>query len=99
MKRAKQSIKFPAWNVDWQKLTVVTWADASQSNRPDKSSTLGTITGIAPSQIVEGEEVEVALVHWKTAKTPRQCLGSNGAEVQAITEGEDFTYKVRTMLM
>ena len=100
MKRdSKQCIKFPAWNVDWRKLTVVTWADASQSNRPDKSSTLGTITGIAPSQIVEGDEVEVALVSWKTAKTPRQCLGSNGAEVQAITEGEDITYKVRTMLM
>ena len=100
MKRdSKQCIRFPSWRVDWRQLTVITWADASQSNRPDKSSTLGTITGLAPSQITEGEEVEVALLSWKSAKTPRQCLGSNGAEVQAITEGEDTTYKVRAMLM
>ena len=32
----------------------------------------------------------MALVQWKSGKTPRQCLGSNGADVQAITMGEEF---------
>ena len=52
------------------------WADASNSNRPDKSST----------------------IQWRSSKTPRQVLGSNGAEVQAITEGEDTCFRLRALL-
>ena len=95
---AAQALRFPFWNTPWQELSVVTWADASQHNRPDKSSTLGLVTAVAPKQILEGEECELAVVSWRSAKTPRQCLGSNGAEVQAITEGEDVTFRVRALL-
>ena len=80
-------------------LCVVTWADASNHNRPDKSSSLGIVTGIAPRQLLCGEEVQVAVVQWKSGKTPRQCLGSNGAEVQAITEGENQNYQIRGLLL
>ena len=95
---ARQSLKFPAWGLSLDELAVVTWADASQHNRPDKSSTLGLLTAIAPRDMLDGYEKEIAIVTWRSAKTPRQCLGSNGAEVQAITEGEDVTFRTRSML-
>lgn len=39
----------------------------------------------------------MAILNWRSSKTPRQCLGSNGAEVQSITEGEDITFRIRAM--
>lgn len=36
-----QTLVFPHWNVPWQDLSIVVWSDASNSNRPDKSSTMG----------------------------------------------------------
>ena len=96
---AKQSIRFPSWRLKWQQLAVITWADASQHNMPDKSSTLGYVSVIAPRAALEGEEVAVAMVCWRSAKTPRQCLCSNGAEVQAITEGEHATFKIWALLL
>ena len=95
---AKQCLQFPAWNLQLQDLAVITWCDASQHNRPDKSSTLGLLTAIGPKTMLEGEEEEIAIVTWRSSKTPRQCLGSNGAETQAITEGEDANFRVRAML-
>ena len=41
---------------------------------------------------------QVAVIQWKSGKTPRQCLGSNGAEVQAVTIGEDQNFQIRGML-
>ena len=96
-REASQSLLFPAWGVEWHKMAIVTWCDAGEKNRPDESSTLGHITGIAPAGFLQGEPHVVAILNWKSGKTPRQCLGSNGAEVQATTEGEDITFKVRAM--
>ena len=98
VKRVRQSLLFPSWGKPWQELAVVVWADASNSNRPDKSSTMGIVAGVAPATILNGEEEAVALLSWKSSKTPRQCLGSNGAEVQAITEGEDACFRLRALL-
>ena len=97
---AGQGLLFPSsWQVEKiQDLAVITWADASQRNRPDRSSTLGILSGVAPKEILQGIETQVALVQWKSGKTPRQCLGSNGAEVQAITLGEDQNHAVRMLL-
>ena len=97
---AGQGLLFPSsWQVEKvQDLAVITWADASQHNRPDRSSTLGILSGVAPKEILQGIETQVALVQWKSGKTPRQCLGSNGAEVQAITLGEDQNHAVRMLL-
>ena len=92
-----QSLLFPFWNLHWRDLMIVTWCDAGQHNRPDKASTLGYLCGIAPKVLLSGEECKIAIVNWRSAKTPRQCLGSNGAEVQAITEGEDATFKLRAL--
>ena len=100
MKRtAGQKLRFPSWpGVPLEELAVITWADASNHNRPDKSSTVGIFTGIAPKSIMNGEAMPVALIQWKSGKIPRQCLGSNGAEVQTITIGEDQSYMVRGLL-
>ena len=69
---------------------MITRADASQRNGPDKSSTVGILTAIAPAEFL--------LVQWKSGKTPRQCLGSNGAEVQTITGGENQNVHIRLLL-
>ena len=51
---AQQSLRFPAWKLGLKDLAVVTWCDASQHNRPDKSSTYGLVTGVAPRALLEG---------------------------------------------
>ena len=93
-KSADQRLTFHSWNVPLSELTIVVWADASNRNRIDKSSTYGLIAGIAPSSIVP-----VSILQWKSGRTPRQCLGSNGAEVQGITIGEDVLYHCRALLV
>ena len=100
MKRnATQKLMFPTWpDITLEDLSVITWADASNHNRADKSSSIGIVSGIAPKSFLSGEEAQVAIVQWKSGKTPRQCLGSNGAEVQAITIGEDQNYQIRALL-
>ena len=98
MKRTPQSLLFPHWGVPWDQLAIVVWADASNSNRPDRSSTMGIVAGCAPVGILSGEKHAVALIQWRSSKTPRQCLGSNGAEVQSITEGEDLCFRLRALL-
>ena len=95
---ADQFLMHHSWGKEWTELAVVVWADASNSNRPDKSSTMGLVAGLCPKEILEGDEVQVSLLSWKSSKTPRQCLGSNGAEVQSITEGEDLCFRLRTLL-
>ena len=51
MRRESESLQFETW---WRSHA---WADASQHNRPDRSSTLGVLTGVGPAAALEGEEV------------------------------------------
>ena len=95
---SKQRLSFHCWRADLRDLTVVVWADASNHNRPDKSSTMGIIAGLAPKMILSGSEEAISVIQWKSSKTPRQCLGSNGAEVQSITIGEDMVFHIRALL-
>ena len=97
-REAGQGLLFPCWNKPIKELAVITYADASQHNRPDRSSTIGIITLLGPREVLQGEECQLAVLQWKSGKTPRQCLGSNGAEVQSITIGEDQNYQVRMLL-
>ena len=97
-REAKQGLLFPAWGKTIGDLAVITWADASQHNRPDKSSTIGILTAVGPKEVIGGSECQLAVIQWKSGKTPRQCLGSNGAEVQAITIGEDQNYHIRMLM-
>ena len=97
-KASDQRLTFHSWRVPLSDLTIVVWSDASNHNRIDKSSTYGLIAGIAPSSILAGEEVPISVLQWKSGRTPRQCLGSNGAEVQGITIGEDVLYHCRALL-
>lgn len=102
MKRNSQlKLIYPNWKgqiESLQDLAVITWTDASNHNRADKSSSLGILTGIAPSCMLEGEECQVAIVQWKSGKCPRAVLGSNGAEVQGLTVGEDQNFHIRALL-
>ena len=94
---ASQSIWFPSWKRPWREIATIVWGDASQGNRPNKSSTIGYVAGYSPREILEGSEESVALITWRSAKAPRDSLGSNGSEVQAITAGEDITFLLRTL--
>ena len=99
-RQAKQKITFPAWRLPWQQMSTVGWADASQGNRPNKSSTIGFMACYGPREIADGEEVQLAMVAWRSTKTPRESLeslGSNGSEVQALTVGEDAVFLLRAM--
>ena len=103
MKRtSQQKLIFPCWKDEingLEDLCVLTWTDASNHNRPDKSSTIGILTGAAPKKMMEGAECQVALLQWKSSKCPRQVLGSNGAEVQGLTVGEDMNFQIRALLL
>ena len=80
-------------------MAVITWADAAQNNRHNKGSTVGLFTALAPKEIINGESVLMNVVAWKSQKAPRETLGSNGSEVQAITMGADLNCLVRSMWM
>ncbi|CAE7868299.1 unnamed protein product [Symbiodinium microadriaticum] len=94
---AAQRLQFPAWGLLWTFVSTIVWADASQGNRPNKSSTVGYVACYGPEQLVKGDEAQLALVGWKTSKSPRGTLGSNGAEVQAITVGKDVCFLLRAL--
>ena len=96
MREAQQGLTFFHWNRPWQEIATVAWADASQKNRPDQSSTLGVVVGMAPHELLNGVEFPVSLIQWKSTKAPRQVLGSNGAEVQSVTEAEDLVFRARS---
>ena len=98
-RNAQQKLIFPHWHgVSLDDLAVISWADASNHNRSDRGSTIGILTGLAPKVILEGQETQVAVIQWKSGRTPRQVLGSNGAEVQSITVAEDMNFQIRGLL-
>ena len=94
-RKAHQNLLFSSWKRHWKDIVAVTWCDAGQQNRADKSATMGFISALAPTEILDGEDVSIAVINWKSSKCPRQCLGSNGSEVQAVTAGEDETFRLR----
>ena len=53
--QSKQGLYFPSWGRKASELAVITWADASQHNRPDKSSTVGILTALAPADFLQGD--------------------------------------------
>ena len=97
-REASQGLLFPCWRKSIKDLAVIIYADASQRNRLDRSSTIGIITLLGPREVLQGEECQFAVLQWKSGKTPRQCLGSNGAEIQSITIGKDQNYQIRMLL-
>ena len=81
----------------WSDLIELAWGDAAQANRPDGASTGGMVIGLTVPEVMEGREVPVSLILWKSWKLDRMILGSNGAESQAIYETEDKAWKVRIL--
>eukprot|EP00439_Symbiodinium_sp_Y106_P073683 s126_g13.t4 len=98
-RNSEQTLLFHAFGRPWKELVAVVWADAAQNNRPKKGSTVGIVGTIGPQEILSGERTPMNVVSWRSTKTPRESLGSNGSEVQAITIGEDLVYLIRAMWM
>ena len=59
---------------------------------------MGIVTAVGLKEILDGSEAQLAVVQWKSGKAPRQVLGSNGAETQAITIGEDQNFNIRMLM-
>ena len=69
-KEASKKLWFPRWGPPWTEIATVVWADASQSNRPNGSSTIAYVAGYAPKTILQGEEVSIALVAGEVRRRP-----------------------------
>ncbi|CAE8626358.1 unnamed protein product [Polarella glacialis] len=73
---------------DEDELLFVCWTDAALANRPDLSSTGGFVVGLTAKKLLDGQSQQVNLISWKSGKLPRKAKSSLGAEVQAMSEGE-----------
>ena len=96
---ADQVLVFHPFGLDWTEFTTVVWADAAQNNRPRKGSTVGLVACLAPREMENSDKVRMNVVTWRSTKAPRESLGSNGSEIQAITIGEDVIYLIRSLWM
>ena len=81
----------------WTDLVQVLWADASEGNRHDGSSTCGYVGGVTGKNFKSGKEDDVDIVSWRAFKAPRKVAGSNGAESQAIEFAEEALWLQRLM--
>jgi hypothetical protein len=102
-KSSKETLIFHCFNqgrrerLKWYDLVQVTWADAGKGNRTDGSSTGGLVVAIAAPEIMSGRESPVSFLDWRSWKLDRKVVGTNGAEAQAVYEGEDKGWKCRIL--
>ena len=102
-KSSKETLIFHAFNqgrkdkLKWHELVQVTWADAGKGNRSDGSSTGGLVIAMAAPEIMSGRESPVSMLDWRSWKLDRKVVGTNGAEAQAVYEGEDKGWKCRVL--
>ena len=84
--------------VDWKKLSLVTWTDAAQGDRPDGRSTGGYISGFGvTNDVLAGGWADISLAAWSTSKLPRVARSSLAAEIQEACIAEDESYLIRLM--
>ena len=101
--RLKEALIFHTFNqgrkdkLKWHELVQVTWADAGKGDRSDGSSTGGLVIAMAAPEIMSGRESPVSMLDWRSWKLDRKAVGTNGAEAQAVYEGEDKGWKCRVL--
>ena len=77
---------------------VAIWGDAAWANRPDGSSTGGTLIGITDiDSLLKGGLTFVNMVSWKSHKLKRKSRSPTASEVQAVSDAEDEGFFVRLM--
>jgi len=74
---------------DVQKPMLVTFHDASWSNRRDLSSQGGMITVITSEDILSGKASSFSPVSWQSKRLPRVCRSSTAAEIQMASTAID----------
>ena len=100
-KTAKEDLVMHSFNfgrhekLRWDQLIPVHFADAGQGNRPCGGSTGGHVSCISDPAVLTGVESKMSIIDWRSWKLDRPCKGSNGAEGQAIYEGEDRGWRLR----
>ena len=102
-KSSKVELLFPAFNngrnskLQWNEMVMLHFGDAAQNNRRDGSSTGGYITGMAPPEIMTGQEAKMSIIDWRSWRLDRATKGSNGCEAQPLYDTEDRGWKCRIM--
>ena len=82
-------------NLSWHQVIFLHFCDAAKGNRVDGTDTGGYVTAVASPRILDGKEARMSIVDYKSWKLDRPSKGSNGAETQALYEGEDKAWKSR----
>ena len=79
----------------WNDLIAVHFADAGLNNRPCCGATGGHVSCLSDPSVLTGAESKMSMIDWRSWKLDRPSKGSNGAEGQAIYEGEDRGWRLR----
>ncbi|CAK9001654.1 unnamed protein product [Durusdinium trenchii] len=79
----------------WNDLIAVHFADAGLNNRPCGGATGGHVSCLSDPSVLTGAESKMSMIDWRSWKLDRPSKGSNGAEGQAIYEGEDRGWRLR----
>ena len=79
----------------WNYLIAVHFADAGLNNRPCGGATGGHVSCLSDPSVLTGAESKMSMIDWRSWKLERPSKGSNGAEGQAIYEGEDRGWRLR----
>ena len=84
--RIHEEMKADLVDVETQKLAVVVWSAAAWANRKDLSSTLGFISGVTTTRILQGGRHVLTPFHHRSGKSKRKARSSLSAEVQALAD-------------
>eukprot|EP00439_Symbiodinium_sp_Y106_P064522 s3589_g10.t1 len=88
---AGQRLLYAAWGLSWKDISTVVRADASQGNRPNKSSTVGYVACYGPCGLLEKR----ANCPWWRGRAVQLLARPLGAT--AITVGEDSCFLLRAI--
>ena len=72
---------------------LVTFHDASWSNRRDLSSRGGMVTALTSENILKGQACRFSQASWQSKRLPRVCRSSTAAEIQmnaTAVDGHEF---------
>ena len=93
----KLHFKKPDKVKSWRDVVFVTFCDQAHTNRPNLDSTGGIFSVASGPDATEGRVAYMAPLAWRCWKLRRKAISSNDAEVQAVLEGEDQNFRIRTL--
>ena len=77
---------------------MVGWVDAAHASRRDGTSTAGQVIAAVPKSMLDGDEADASIMHWKSGKIAGVCRSPGAAEMRALCDIEDEISAVRLAL-